>query len=153
MKILRKCKVSAELGVIFSRNYVETVHFGKISTPGILVKICYFMHCMLVTFCHCSHCLSCKGIRGITKSCLGLGENFNRSSRPEVFCKKGVLEISQHSQENACARASFFEISKNTFLHRTPLVAASVSIFLAFEAHVEIVICKPFQLISRTVFP
>ena len=48
------------------------------------------------------------------------------------------LEISQNSQENTCARPSFdkvgdlrpdscefCEISKDTFLHRTPLVAAS----------------------------
>ena len=32
----------------------------------------------------------------------------DRSSRPKVFCKKGVLfEISQNSQEKACARVSF----------------------------------------------
>ena len=30
-----------------------------------------------------------------------------RSSRPEVFCKKGFLKISQNSQENTCARVSF----------------------------------------------
>ena len=65
------------------------------------------------------------------------------------FVKKVFLEISQNSQENTCARVSFsiklqvcnfieketlalvfsckfHEISKNTFLHRTPLVAASV---------------------------
>ena len=63
--------------------------------------------------------------------------------------KKVFLKISQYSQENTCAKASFLiklqasgmkqetleqvfscefcEISKNTFLHRTPLVAASVS--------------------------
>ena len=66
-----------------------------------------------------------------------------------------LLEILQHSLENTCARDSFLikkiiklcnfikketltqvfscefcEISKNTFLHRTPLVAASVSSFL-----------------------
>ena len=29
------------------------------------------------------------------------------SSRPEVFCKKGVLETIQNSQENTCARVSF----------------------------------------------
>ena len=29
------------------------------------------------------------------------------SSCPEVFCKKGVLEILQNSQENACTRDSF----------------------------------------------
>ena len=53
--------------------------------------------------------------------------------------KKGE-KISQNSQENTCARAcllikralaqvffcEFCEISKNTFFHRTPLVAASV---------------------------
>ena len=32
----------------------------------------------------------------------------DRKSRPEVFCKKGVLiETSQNSQENTCARDSF----------------------------------------------
>ena len=70
----------------------------------------------------------------------------NRSSRPEVFCKKGFLEISQNSQENTCARVSFFnfikkltlvqvfscefcEISKSTFFYKTHPVAASVLIF------------------------
>ena len=44
-----------------------------------------------------------------------------------------LLEISQNSQENTCARVSFLikcqvfcEISKNTFFCRTPPVAASV---------------------------
>ena len=58
-------------------------------------------------------------------------------SRPEVLCKKVVLNILQNSQENICARVSFLtklqavfsyefcEISKNTFFYRTPLVAAS----------------------------
>ena len=66
------------------------------------------------------------------------------------YVKKVFLEISQNSQENTCARVSFFikfqagackfikketlaqvsscefcEISKNTFFYRTPLVAAS----------------------------
>ena len=36
--------------------------------------------------------------------------------------KKVFLEISQNSQVFSC---EFSEISKNTFLHRTPLVAAS----------------------------
>ena len=31
----------------------------------------------------------------------------HRSICPELFCKKGVLEISQNSEENTCARASF----------------------------------------------
>ena len=31
----------------------------------------------------------------------------DRSSRPEVFCKKVLLKISQNSQENTCAKVSF----------------------------------------------
>ena len=63
------------------------------------------------------------------------------------FVKKVFLEISQNSQENTCARVSFFtkacnfikketlaqvfsrefyEISKSTFFYRTPPLAASV---------------------------
>ena len=68
---------------------------------------------------------------------------------PEVFCQKVFLKISQNSQENTCARVFFLiklqalgfikketlalvfsckfcEISKNTFIYRTLLVAASV---------------------------
>ena len=41
--------------------------------------------------------------------------------------KKVLLEISQNSQENTCARVSFsIEISKNTLSYRTPLVPVSV---------------------------
>ena len=73
---------------------------------------------------------------------------------PEVFYKiKVFLEISQNPHEDTCARASFliklqalglqlikkeilvyvfscefWEISKSTFFHRTPLVAASEDI-------------------------
>ena len=61
-----------------------------------------------------------------------------RSSRPEVFCKKGALRNYTNSQENTCARISFliketlglvfsceyWEISKNTFSYRTHPVAA-----------------------------
>ena len=62
-----------------------------------------------------------------------------RNSHLEVFCKKSVLKFSQNSQENTCVRASFLiklqvqvfscefcEIFKNTFLYRTPPVAAAV---------------------------
>ena len=33
---------------------------------------------------------------------------YSRSSRPEMFCKKVFLEISQNSLENTAARASLF---------------------------------------------
>ena len=85
--------------------------------------------------------------------------NICRSSRPEVFCKKVFLKISQNSQENTCTRVSFLiklqapacsfikkealaqefscgfcEISKNTFFHRAHLVAASLFIiFIYFQ--------------------
>ena len=58
--------------------------------------------------------------------------------------KNVFLEISQNSQENTCAQVfscEFCEISKNTFFHGTPLVAASGSnIFLHFTvmSHVHI---------------
>ena len=42
-----------------------------------------------------------------------------RSSHPEVFCKKGVLRNSQNSQENTCARtppvAAFVKQRLKTF--------------------------------------
>ena len=72
-----------------------------------------------------------------------------RSSRAEVFCKNVFLELSQNSQENTCARASFlvklhtsslqlYFILKKWLWHswfpanftkflRTPVVAASVT--------------------------
>ena len=62
--------------------------------------------------------------------------SLERSSRPEVFSKKGALRNFTKFTENTRARVSFlmaqvfsrefYEISKNTFFHRTPLVAASV---------------------------
>ena len=66
-----------------------------------------------------------------------------RSSRPEVFCKKGILrDFAKFTGKHLC-QSLFFneeslaqvlscelcEISKNTVFYRTPLVAASV-IFL-----------------------
>ena len=79
-----------------------------------------------------------------------LKSRIDRSSRPEVFFKKVLLKFSQNSQENTCARVSFliklqasacnflkkealaqvfscefWEIFKNTYSYRTPLMAAS----------------------------
>ena len=53
-----------------------------------------------------------------------------RSSRPEVFCKKGVLgnATCNFVKKETLAQVfscEFCEISKNTFFHRTPLMAAS----------------------------
>ena len=39
--------------------------------------------------------------------CFVFGENFLKSSRQEVFYKKGFLEIMQNSQKNTWARVSF----------------------------------------------
>ena len=38
----------------------------------------------------------------------GYRKNAFRGTRPEVFCKKMFLEISQNSQKNTCARDSLF---------------------------------------------
>ena len=64
--------------------------------------------------------------------------DISRSSCPEVFYKKGVLTNSTKFTGNTCASlffnkvtlaqvfsCEFCEISKNTFWHRTPLVADS----------------------------
>ena len=48
-----------------------------------------------------------------------------RSGRLEVSRKKVLLEISQNSQENTCARVSFLIKLKLRSLQRTPLAAAS----------------------------
>ena len=52
-----------------------------------------------------------------------------RSSRPEVFWKKGALRACNFIKKETLAQVfscEFCEIFKNTFSHRTPLVAASV---------------------------
>ena len=90
-----------------------------------------------------SHVLPCMNLQFYYKG----EENTSAGSSfsvKEVKCsvKKVFLEISQNSQENSCARVvcnfikketlarvfscEFFEISKNTFFYRTPLVAAPV---------------------------
>ena len=84
-----------------------------------------------------------------------------RSSRPEVFCKKGVLRnFAKFTGKHLCQRlflnnvaglrpnacnfieketlplvfsCEFHEISKNTFLHRAPLVAASTYTLPSFS--------------------
>ena len=51
----------------------------------------------------------------------------NRSTRPEVFCKKGVLrDFAKFETLAQMFSCEFSEISKNTFSYRIPLVAASV---------------------------
>ena len=69
-----------------------------------------------------------------------------RSTRLEVFCRKGVLRnFAKFTGKHLCQNlvfnkvadlkkeslaqvfsCEFFKISKNTFFHRTPLVAASI---------------------------
>ena len=66
--------------------------------------------------------------------------DFSRSSRPEVFCKKGVLEnFTKFTEKHLCQSlffkketltqvfsCEFYEIFKNIFFDRTPLASASV---------------------------
>ena len=77
-----------------------------------------------------------------------------RSSYPEVFCKKGVLEnVAKFTGKHLC-QILFFnkvaetlaqvfscelcEIFKNTFFHRTPPVAASSLIYFQFTFCVQV---------------
>ena len=88
-----------------------------------------------------------------------------RSSRPEVFCKKGFLRnFTKFTGKHLCQRlffnkvaglrpeacnfikkeslaqvfsCEFCEISKNTFFHRTPLVAASKNLSWLLSYHKE----------------
>ena len=88
-----------------------------------------------------------------------------RSSRSEVFCTKGALKILQNSQENHCARVSFFnkvadltaatllkkrlwhscfptdfaKFLRSPFFYRTPTVAASE---VYFSSHQRNIVCE-----------
>ena len=88
-----------------------------------------------------------------------------RSSRPEVFCKKGVLgNFAKFTGKHLCQSlffnkvaggacnfikketlaqvfsCEFCEISKNTFSQRTPLVAASGYSSLHFVIHSDVIL-------------
>ena len=64
------------------------------------------------------------------------------SSRPELFCKKGVLRNFTKSTGKHLCQSLFFNkvaglrpaTSNNTFLHRTPLVAASVLLKVQYRS-------------------
>ena len=66
----------------------------------------------------------------------GIISGINRSSRPEMLCKKGVLRNFTKLACNFIKKETlaqvfsceFYEISKKIFFHRTPMMAASVSI-------------------------
>ena len=106
--------------------------------------------------------------------CIWTFNSFNdtksRSSRLEVFCKKVLLAILQNSQEDTCARISFFiklqddacnfikketlaqvfsfefcKISKNTFSYRTPPVAASGKAVNKSKYLVSFTLIYPFE--------
>ena len=99
----------------------------------------------------------------------------NRSSRPEMFSKKGVLRNSQNSQKNTCTRVSFLrklqpsnfikketlaqafscefcEISKSIFSYRTPPVAASDAMQYLVYLH-EIVAVDNHHALSHFLWP
>ena len=80
-----------------------------------------------------------------------------RSSRPEVFCKKGVIGnfakfTGKHLWQSLFfnkvvgLRPTFCKIYKNTFFHRTPPVAASEN------SHDDIIADKCFILVSVDIF-
>ena len=107
---------------------------------------CSLLHWLLYIFC----LLSSEG-SAMTTFSIQLIITLLRSSRPEVFCKKGVpRNFAKFRGKHLCQSlffnkvagvlelylknpmaqevfsCEFYKISKNTFLQRTPLVAASV---------------------------
>ena len=100
-------------------------------------------------------------------------QTLSRSNRPEVFCKKGLLgnfvkfkgkksescnfiEKETLEQVSSC---EFDEISKYTFFHRTPLVAASACLDLKLNYIYKSLITqsqylhqKQWQIISMVTF-
>ena len=51
---------------------------------------------------------------------------FLRSSRPDVFCEKGVLRnFAKFTRKHLCQSLFFKKVAGDTFFYRTPLVAAS----------------------------
>ena len=73
----------------------------------------------------CSKCPS-KIVSKVLSKYLG-NSGTSRGSHQRCSVKKVFLRISQNSQENICARASFLIKlqAKNMYSYKTPLVAAS----------------------------
>ena len=63
-----------------------------------------------LTYCHGDNSRRNSNRNMTTKTALFPGNSVKRSSRPEVFCKKVLSEISQNSQENTCARVSDVQV-------------------------------------------
>ena len=63
-----------------------------------------------------------------------------RSSRPEVFCEKGVLRNFEKTQENTCARVSFLISCR-----------AEACNFIKKEALAQVFSCE-FYEISKNIF-
>ena len=57
--------------------------------------------------------------------CFVFGENFLKSSRQEVFYKKGFLAIMQNSQENTWASLFFNKVAGSNFFTSTYYVICS----------------------------
>ena len=96
----------------------------------------------------------------------GLSDHHLEAVIRRCSVKKVFLEILQNSQENNCARVSFFfikketlaqvfscefcEISKNTFYYRTPLVAASDHHLMLSVMKTKLSFEEPKRLVYRS---
>ena len=77
------------------------------------------------------HCIQLSTKNTIYISCFVIAISAFRSSRPELFCVKGVLKnFAEFTGVSSGTRVSceFCEILKKTFLRKTPTVAASIEI-------------------------
>ena len=88
-------------------NYERTETMLKYSLTLIDTRNCFTIYLLSALY----EMFSIKCLRQLGQGKRFTKEQHFRSSRPEVFCKKGVLENSQNSHENTCDRV-FFLINK-----------------------------------------
>ena len=78
-----------------------------------------------------------------------------RSSRPEVFYRKGVPQVCNFIKKETLAQVfsrEFCEISKNNFFHRTPPVVASVNKLNICQRTISIS-CSEFITLYQNILP
>ena len=113
------------------------INFEQVIGPYLVLNICFTFFLIVV---------DCAFYKSIIKSnCILLCHVRVRSSRQALFCsvKKMFLEISQNSQENACARVSFlnkrlwhrgFPVNFAKFLRTSFLTEHLQWLLLAFQS-------------------
>ena len=85
-------------------------------------------------------------------------ERYSRSGRPEVFCKKGVLEnfkpttLLKKRLWDRCFPVNFAKFSRTLVFQRTPPVAASGIAYSVKYIRFRVTSCHPLHDISGKTF-